>query len=172
MPYHTDTTHLTLFKHIIPLARTPRLFMIDVPNALVPPSQAPRPDQDGGHVQGDEMDVEPSASTFGVDQTTHQATATIESDGLLLYVAEASYESGTSPLSSWIPIVSCEDGQGEESHQSYQEAKRLREQRQVSGPLAVFERLVQHRLQKSGLNGPSTVFESVKVGQDVEVEMG
>jgi len=33
-------------------------------------------------------------------------------------------------------------------------------------------RLVQHRLQKSGLNGPSTVFESVRVGQDVEVEMG
>ena len=142
MPYHTDTTHLTLFKHIIPLARTPRLFMIDVPNALVPPSQAPRPDQDGGHVQGDEMDVEPSASTFGVVQATHQATATIESDGLLLYVAEASYESGTSPLSSWIPIVSCEDGQGEESHQSYQEAKRLREQKQVGGPLAVFERSV------------------------------
>jgi snurportin-1 len=26
-------------------------------------------------------------------------------DGLLLYVAEASYEAGNSPLSSWIPIA-------------------------------------------------------------------
>lgn len=29
----------------------------------------------------------------------------LESDGMLLYVSQASYESGTSPLSSWIPIT-------------------------------------------------------------------
>jgi len=85
------------------------------------------------------MDVEPPGSNFGMIQATHQVTVTIESDGLLLYVAEASYENGTSPLSSWIPIVSCEDAQGEEFHQ---DAERLREHRQVSGPLAVFERCI------------------------------
>ena len=30
--------------------------------------------------------------------------ANVAPDGLLLYVAEASYETGASPLSSWIPI--------------------------------------------------------------------
>jgi len=102
-------------------------------------SQAPRPDKTGRRGLEDEMDVELPASHFGMNQATHQVTVTIESDGLLLYVAEASYESGTSPLSSWIPIVSCEDAQGEEYHQ---EAKRIREHRQVSGPLAVFERCI------------------------------
>ena len=30
--------------------------------------------------------------------------AEIQPDGLLLYVAQATYEPGTSPLSSWVPI--------------------------------------------------------------------
>lgn len=34
--------------------------------------------------------------------------AYIQSDGLLLYVAEASYEHGTSPLSSWVPLSAYE----------------------------------------------------------------
>jgi hypothetical protein len=33
----------------------------------------------------------------------------IAPDGLLLYVAEASYEAGSSPLSSWIPIAGSQD---------------------------------------------------------------
>jgi hypothetical protein len=37
-----------------------------------------------------------------------QTVANIGTDGLLLYVAESSYEPGTSPLSSWIPIESQE----------------------------------------------------------------
>ena len=32
------------------------------------------------------------------------ADAEIQPDGLLLYVSQASYEPGTSPLSSWVPI--------------------------------------------------------------------
>ena len=32
------------------------------------------------------------------------STARVQPDGMLLYVAEASYEPGTSPLSSWVPI--------------------------------------------------------------------
>jgi snurportin-1 len=34
------------------------------------------------------------------------AQAEIKPDGLLLYVAQAIYEPGTSPLSSWVPLVS------------------------------------------------------------------
>ena len=37
-----------------------------------------------------------------------QVDTFIQPDGLLLYVAESSYEPGTSPLSSWIPIVGYE----------------------------------------------------------------
>jgi hypothetical protein len=40
-----------------------------------------------------------------------QVQTCIQSDGLLLYVAEASYEAGTSPLSNWIPIVGYEETQ-------------------------------------------------------------
>jgi snurportin-1 len=35
----------------------------------------------------------------------------LQSDGLLLYVAQASYEPGTSPLSSWIPISISSDAE-------------------------------------------------------------
>ena len=38
--------------------------------------------------------------------------ATVRPDGLLLYVSEASFEPGTSPLSSWIPIVGYNEDSG------------------------------------------------------------
>lgn len=38
-----------------------------------------------------------------------QVLVDVAADGMLLYVAEASYESGTSPLSSWIPINNYEE---------------------------------------------------------------
>jgi hypothetical protein len=96
----------------------------------------------GGDEEG--MDVEPPAVIFGATQNTHQVTAMVQPDGLLLYVAEAAYESGTSPLSNWIPIVSYED----EAHshhtqgQSDQETKQLQAQGEQEGPLAIFERYV------------------------------
>jgi len=49
----------------------------------------------------------------------------IQPDGLLLYVAQAIYEPGTSPLSSWVPAASLvTDGTGTE----------------ISSPLDMFER--------------------------------
>ena len=35
----------------------------------------------------------------------------VKSDGLLLYVSQASYEPGTSPLSTWIPVTGYTDDQ-------------------------------------------------------------
>ncbi|KAF8340129.1 hypothetical protein F5887DRAFT_449334 [Amanita rubescens] len=43
-----------------------------------------------------------------------QVDTFIQPDGLLLYVAESSYEPGTSPLSSWIPIVGYEKEERDE----------------------------------------------------------
>jgi len=36
----------------------------------------------------------------------------VQPDGLLLYVSEASFEPGTSPLSSWIPITGYDENSG------------------------------------------------------------
>ena len=63
-------------------------------------------------IDGD-MEVEASPSshseTMRLQPATFKAqmpapTARVQPDGMLLYVAEASYEPGTSPLSSWVPI--------------------------------------------------------------------
>ncbi|KAI9454373.1 hypothetical protein F5148DRAFT_1229873 [Russula earlei] len=60
------------------------------------------------------------------------AQVEINPDGLLLYVAQAIYEPGTSPLSSWVPLVApvSDEMAGTE---------------QLS-PLVIFERLIQRRL--------------------------
>jgi len=48
------------------------------------------------------MDIELSQFTGPVPRTVQ---VKVNPDGLLLYVAQAIYESGTSPLSSWVPLV-------------------------------------------------------------------
>ncbi|KAL0574627.1 hypothetical protein V5O48_007323 [Marasmius crinis-equi] len=83
IPYSTDTSFHSLLHSIIPSARSDRPVDVTVPDTSEP--------QDG----------------MEVDNQRRQLVAlkaTIASDGLLLYVAEACYESGTSPLSSWIPM--------------------------------------------------------------------
>ncbi|XP_006463939.1 hypothetical protein AGABI2DRAFT_187358 [Agaricus bisporus var. bisporus H97] len=150
IPYYTDTTLSTLYRHILPIVRTPRSFTIDIPNFPSSPFQPPNTHQRN---QSDGMDVESPLFTFGSNQnessvTMNSRVVTVSSDGLLLYVAEAIYESGTSPLSTWIPLVSYDDGDSKEPRA-----------RESDGPLDVFERLLCRRLQKQG-------------GQVVEVEMG
>ncbi|KAF9026146.1 hypothetical protein BDZ89DRAFT_1067814 [Hymenopellis radicata] len=98
IPYHSDTSLPTLLSGLVPLARSSRSISIDVPVI------------DGG------MDLDMAGSSI-TKQFAH-----ISPDGLLLYVAEASYESGTSPLNS-------------ETMDSASEA-----------PLDKFHRLVQRRL--------------------------
>ena len=55
------------------------------------------------------MEIEPSGATPILKPLTTPLAVNVPSDGLLLYVAEASYESGTSPLSSWIPLMAYDD---------------------------------------------------------------
>ncbi|KAG5728190.1 hypothetical protein E4T56_gene19331 [Termitomyces sp. T112] len=125
VPYHTDTTLPSFLTHIVPSVRLPRSVSIVAPSV---PSQ--------------DMDVDFYCS----GQPAQTKEAIIQSDGLLLYVRAASYESGTSPLSSWVPIVSY-DGPQRES------------------PLDLFERLLRRRMAHTSAEG--------RVGevQEVDVEM-
>jgi hypothetical protein len=56
---------------------------------------------------GASMEVDRSGTAVARSHAAH-----IASDGLLLYVANAAYERGTSPLSCWIPISNDEDDGG------------------------------------------------------------
>lgn len=118
IPYHTDTSLEALSSQIVPLARTSRPVEIDVPivsNATEPVESAMEIDQKSAPV------------TAFAKQTTE-----IAADGLLLYMAEASYEAGTSPLSTWIPIANYE-----ESHTSNIKADSIPS---ADGPLDIFHR--------------------------------
>ncbi|KIJ61485.1 hypothetical protein HYDPIDRAFT_137818 [Hydnomerulius pinastri MD-312] len=129
IPYHTDTTFSALSSSVIPMARSTREIMIDVPVSApfqFQPSSPTAMTIDAGE---DHADSRPTVSV----------PAHVASDGLLLYVSQASYEEGTSPLSCWIPI------------------KPITEQTQaatseVISPLDLFQRLVHRRLSRMSSN--------------------
>ncbi|GJJ10424.1 hypothetical protein Clacol_004650 [Clathrus columnatus] len=90
VPYHVDLSYPSLLSTTIPLSRSKQHISIKLPPAL--PSMG-----------GIDMDVD-------YQHLPQSSTAEVESDGLLLYVSQASYECGTSPLSSWVPLVSYTPG--------------------------------------------------------------
>ncbi|KAF9003395.1 hypothetical protein BDQ17DRAFT_1279850 [Cyathus striatus] len=161
IPYHTDTTLSTLYTQIIPFARTPRPIPVQVP-ALDPTRRhtiPPSPDTlttSNGQEEG--MEVEGAAVVSANAGPQRQppsgnftfrsralvkiitANAEIQSDGLLLYVAQAGYEPGTSPLSSWIPIISYDESKLEDGTAHITATE---------GPLDIFQRLVKRRLDAS-----------------------
>jgi snurportin-1 len=89
IPYHSDTTLPSLLSTIIPTARSPRTISI-LPRRLPPSS-----------VAESEMLVD-AQSTVGIDEV-QRIEVQVQSEGLLLYVSQATYEPGTSPLSTWVP---------------------------------------------------------------------
>ena len=91
VPYHMDLSPTTFLSTIIPLSGSSRHIPIALP---VTP-----------HGSSNEGDME-------MDQRQSKMTMTeVHPDGLLLYVSQASYEPGTSPLSLWIPLKPLHDGQ-------------------------------------------------------------
>ncbi|KAJ7089334.1 hypothetical protein B0H15DRAFT_922768 [Mycena belliarum] len=150
IPYHTDTSLLALASRIVPLAREPRYITIDVP-AL-----------DLARDVDESMMVD-QHKPAGPRPILTNRTADVRADGLLLYVAEASYEVGTSPLSSWIPIVKySEDGMADASTTIGSD-----------GPLDVFHRLVQKRIAwrhaNPGREGGSFGVSDSSAQMDVEI---
>lgn len=92
VPYHINTTLLALSSKVIPLARSQRNVSVCIPHL-------------SDDLSGiDTMDVDATNSLPPVHRLT-SLDVPLQSDGLLLYVSQASYEPGTSPLSSWVPIV-------------------------------------------------------------------
>ncbi|KAJ7098364.1 hypothetical protein C8R44DRAFT_811446 [Mycena epipterygia] len=115
IPYHTDTSLLALTSQIIPLARASRSIDVEVPVI--------GHDAEAESMAVDESQKNEPAAVF------ETRTAEVCADGLLLYVAEASYEAGTSPLSSWIPIANYEEDHGMSGSTT-----------STDGPLDVFHR--------------------------------
>ncbi|KAH7882454.1 hypothetical protein F5I97DRAFT_1939481 [Phlebopus sp. FC_14] len=90
IPYHTDTTFRSLLSSVIPMARLARDLSIEVPASTPFQIQPSSPTA---------MTIDAKDESCGVTAVS----AHVPSDGLLLYVSQASYEEGTSPLSCWIP---------------------------------------------------------------------
>src|SRR5262245_3662403 len=93
IPYHTNTTFPALLSYIIPLTRSVREFSV-----MVPSMEAPLIDDSL------EMTVD-CTNGLAPLPVLESRKVDVQSDGLLLYVSQAGYEPGTSPLSSWIPIT-------------------------------------------------------------------
>ncbi|KAF4616700.1 hypothetical protein D9613_008607 [Agrocybe pediades] len=149
VPYHSNTTLMNLEQEVIPAAKTWREVNVSIPIDSTPSAS-------GG------MEIEPLDSTSPFAFASQQQSATlapsssggtkplislvpasarIEPDGMLLYVSEASYEPGTSPLSSWVPI------RGYDTHGDGPVAK--------EGPLDLFQRLIRRRISRQIVSGMS-----------------
>lgn len=88
IPYYTNTTFAQFVSTIIPRARSSYRAQVSIPAEP--------------HDEMEAMDIESPQFTGPV--LRHVQTE-IKPDGLLLYIAQAIYEPGTSPLSSWVPLT-------------------------------------------------------------------
>ncbi|EIN09166.1 hypothetical protein PUNSTDRAFT_143736 [Punctularia strigosozonata HHB-11173 SS5] len=146
VPYDADTSLPHLLQSVIPRARAIRHLNVQVPSTSAVQHRhpfsfsfsAPHGDMEVEMAQDNEQGNDPVMA-----MNTMQAL--IRPDGMLLYVASATYEPGTSPLSSWVPIDAYADEHhppgadpGVEQHAS--------SSRTQEPPLSMFERLVRRRL--------------------------
>lgn len=109
IPYDTDTTLSHLLTHTIPAARSTRSLSLALPAPTLHSSSLPPFPQTTNFTFS--LPTPSATPTFG-SHLTPAPTLTevhVRPDGLLLYVAQAAYEPGTSPLSNWVPIGSGND---------------------------------------------------------------
>ncbi|KAH9941286.1 uncharacterized protein BXZ73DRAFT_75239 [Epithele typhae] len=134
VPYDTDTTLAHLLAAVIPAARAARGAFFSRP---IPPTPA----------AADAMESDMVLDAAPVQ--LQQARAEARSDGLLLYVAQAVYEPGTSPLSVWVPLRAYRTREEQEGMSVDATA--------ADSPLDGFERLVRRRLAKKEGQGTPEV---------------
>ena len=91
IPYYANLTLQQLADELIPHTRQARQITISIPV------------QPAAGVQDMMLDE-------SVQVKLQHTAAPISPDGMLLYVAHASYEPGTSPLSMWVPIRAYSEG--------------------------------------------------------------
>ncbi|KIM69399.1 hypothetical protein SCLCIDRAFT_19318 [Scleroderma citrinum Foug A] len=126
IPYHTDTTFQTMDSSVIPMARSSREIPVEIPASA--PFQPSSPTA---------MPIDSSHGPLE-SRISKTVTSQVSSDGLLLYVSQASYEEGTSPLSCWVPIKPVTEPGDQQP-------------KMISSPLSpldVFQRLVQRRISR------------------------
>ena len=87
IPYYTNTTFTHFLDTIIPRARSSCRAQVSIP------------------AEPNDSDMMVIESSQFVGPAPRITQAEIKPDGLLLYVAQAIYEPGTSPLSSWVPLA-------------------------------------------------------------------
>ncbi|KAF8962350.1 hypothetical protein BDZ97DRAFT_1825769 [Flammula alnicola] len=195
VPYQTNTTLAALDAHVIPAARSVREISVSLPLSTLGPTHAPTT----GHVSGTSIAVDHNETGLSVDTgmeveaplqfgapgpgtsdnsnanltTLAPTSALVQPDGLLLYVAEASYEPGTSPLSSWIPIHGYDV-----SDTTVEDKDRSRKSRVVTqseGPLDLFHRLVRKQMARQLVSagfplGMHIGPEDKSIGGDVDMD--
>ncbi|KAI5124675.1 hypothetical protein M0805_004283 [Coniferiporia weirii] len=165
VPYTTPISFDLILSELLSQARSGRAVRLKLPVL---------PDMRNSGGDGEEMQVD---SSHGQDtmqglwsaDRMQDVDVPIKSDGLLLYVGEASYESGESPLSVWVPRVLYEE-------HAYDGTAAVNAPGEKESPLDAFERLIRRRLaarQSIGIgscrvSGPP---EPERAGS-VEVEMG
>ena len=86
-------------------------------------------DESEQHVQGD-MEVEPAPCLVSVH---------FQSDGLLLYLKEAAYQAGSSPLAAWVPVERVFASKAVEEMDTIEEDESAPATGQVTGGLELFE---------------------------------
>lgn len=91
IPYHPDTSLSNMLSGIIPMARSPRAI------SIIPRRPSPLGITEGGM----QVDAQSIVGTGG--RKVQRIEVQVQSEGLLLYVSQATYEPGTSPLSTWVP---------------------------------------------------------------------
>ncbi|KAJ3546342.1 hypothetical protein NM688_g5528 [Phlebia brevispora] len=126
IPHHINLSLSQIADELIPLTRSIRHIPISIPLQ-----------QDTGV-----MDLDGISSSTAV--RLHREMAPVQSDGMLLYMAHASYEPGTSPLSTWIPVRAYAEDRSDKAKQNA-----TMNNVPVDGPLDVFERLIRCRLATS-----------------------
>jgi snurportin-1 len=145
IPYHTDTSLHLLDTYIIPFAREPRVISVDVPisnaESVSHSSQTGQCSEFTFQAPGSHWNLNPQINTT-IYQPVAPVAASIQSDGLLLYVSEASFEPGTSPLSSWIPISDSGKGKDETELDVEEEEGTDVNMGGEKGPLDLFQKLV------------------------------
>ncbi len=137
IPYHLNLTLPHLSAQLIPLTRTTRHIPITVPISMLAEPQV--------ESSTATMELELSEGSNAVVELQSKL-AEVRPDGMLLYMAQASYEPGTSPLSTWVPIRAYAENRTSDGNADGGISIPRNFSSALEGPLDIFERYVTHTL--------------------------
>ena len=127
VPFVAPTTYATLLHDVIPKVRRPSgvrvripaMAGVSIPSPVVEENPSLASPVSATDVPEADMQVDTPTVLFrpqAPPAPLQEVEATITPDGILLYLTEAAYTSGTGPLSAWVPLKAYGDpggGKGE-----------------------------------------------------------